>query len=121
MINERSFSALKKAKWTSQFKRPLYRDYAFSCLPSTVMKLLTGKGENPLASDAVGGQWKEYDCVILFLIDGFGWKFFEEFRSKYPFLNRFSQEGVVSKISSQFPSTTAPHVTCICTGQDVGA
>jgi predicted AlkP superfamily pyrophosphatase or phosphodiesterase len=120
MINDQSLSALKKAEWTPQFKRPLYRDYAFSCLPGTIMKLLTGKGENVLAEDAVCGLWESVDCAILFLIDGFGWKFFEEYRSKYPFLNRFANAGAASKISSQFPSTTAAHVTCISTGQDVG-
>jgi predicted AlkP superfamily pyrophosphatase or phosphodiesterase len=82
--------------------------------------LLTGKAEHTLAVDTVCGQWETVDCAILFLIDGFGWKFFEEYRSKYPFLNRFVKEGAASKISSQFPSTTAAHVTCICTGQEVG-
>jgi hypothetical protein len=120
MINAKSLAALKKAQWTSHFKRPLYQDYAFSCLPNTMMKLLTGKGERTLPQDAVGGSWETFDCAILFLIDGFGWKFFESFGSKYPFLNRFEKEGVASKISSEFPSTTAAHMTTINTGKEVG-
>jgi hypothetical protein len=119
MINDKSFSALKKAQWTSDFKRPLYRDYAFSCLPNTIVKLLTGKAEDTLAIDTVCGRWDKFNCTILFLIDGFGWGFFEGFASKYPFLSRFTHEGAASKISAQFPSTTAAHVTSINTGQEV--
>ena len=81
MINEQSLSAMKKAQWTSHFKRPLYDTYAFSCIPSTVSKLLTGKGPNTLSVDAVGGRWEKYDCVIVFVIDAFGWEFFEAFRT----------------------------------------
>jgi predicted AlkP superfamily pyrophosphatase or phosphodiesterase len=119
MINAKSLSALKKAQWTSDFKRPLYCDYAFSCLPNTIMKLLTGKGEGTLALDTVCGHGDQFNCVILFLIDGFGWEFFEGFASKYPFLSRFTHEGIASKISAQFPSTTAAHVTSINTGKEV--
>lgn len=120
MINAKSLSALKKAQWTPHFKRPLYKDYAFSCLPNTMMKLLTGKGEKPLSEETVGGRWEKFDCAILFLIDGFGWEFFESFASKYPFLNRFEREGIASKISAEFPSTTAAHMTSINTGKEVG-
>ncbi len=120
MINKESLSVLKKAKWTSHFKRPLYDSYAFSCIPDTISKLLTGQGENRLPAQAVGGTFEKFDCAILFLIDAFGWEFFEGYLSKYPFLNRFITEGVASKISSQFPSTTAAHITSINTGMEVG-
>jgi predicted AlkP superfamily pyrophosphatase or phosphodiesterase len=120
MINAKSLAALKKARWTSHFNRPLYENYAFSCLPSTISKLLTGKGTKALSADTVGGSFEKFDGAILFLIDGFGWKFFEDYFSKHPFLNRFAQEGVASKISSEFPSTTAAHITSINTGKEVG-
>src|SRR5581483_8050304 len=120
MINDKSISALKKAKWTSHFNRPLYKDYAFSSIPDTVSKLLTEEGKNFLSEDVVGGSYQKFDAAILFLSDAFGWKFFEGYQGKYPFLSRFEKEGVASKISSQFPSTTAAHVTSINTGKEVG-
>jgi hypothetical protein len=120
MINDKSVHFLKKAQWTPHFNRPLYDTYAFSCIPSTISKLLTGKGEKTLAADAVGGSFEKFDCAILFLIDAFGWKFFKEYSSKYPFLARFAKEGTASKISSEFPSTTAAHITSINTGKEVG-
>ncbi len=61
----------------------------------------------------------EYDAIVLFLIDGFGWRFFEKFQ-EMPFLRRLTASGTVEKLTSQFPSTTAAHVTTIHTGQPVG-
>ena len=120
MINYTSIDALKKAKWTPRFKKPLYQSYSFACIPDTVSKLLTGKGKNPLSVDTVCGRWEKYDCVVLFVIDAFGWSFYEDFADKHPLLKRFEKEGAASKISAQFPSTTAAHITTLNTGMQVG-
>ena len=61
----------------------------------------------------------EYDAVVLFLIDGFGWRFFEKFQDR-PFLKRLTKSGKVEKLTAQFPSTTAAHLTSIHTGLTVG-
>jgi predicted AlkP superfamily pyrophosphatase or phosphodiesterase len=61
----------------------------------------------------------EYDAVVLFLIDGFGWRFFEKFQ-EMPFLRRLTASGTLEKLTAQFPSTTSAHVTTIHTGQPVG-
>jgi predicted AlkP superfamily pyrophosphatase or phosphodiesterase len=60
-----------------------------------------------------------YDVVVLFLVDGFGWRFFEKYQETLC-LKRFAVEGHVEKLTSQFPSTTAAHLTTIHTGQPVG-
>jgi predicted AlkP superfamily pyrophosphatase or phosphodiesterase len=60
-----------------------------------------------------------YDAVILFLVDGFGWRFFERFQ-EMPFLKRMAKQGRIEKLTSQFPSTTAAHLTTIHTGWTVG-
>jgi predicted AlkP superfamily pyrophosphatase or phosphodiesterase len=57
--------------------------------------------------------------VVLFFIDAFGWRFFEKFQDA-PFLKRMAKQGSIEKITSQFPSTTAAHVTTIHTGLPVG-
>lgn len=120
MINFDSIETIGHSKWTPHFNRPLYDSYSFSLLPATVSQLLTGKGGVALPPSVVGGQWELYDRVVLFLIDGFGWEFFQRYQDSHPFLKRFGQEGVISKISSQFPSTTAAHVTTMNTGMEVG-
>jgi predicted AlkP superfamily pyrophosphatase or phosphodiesterase len=60
-----------------------------------------------------------YDAVVLFFIDGFGWRFFEKFKDM-PFLKRLTKSGKVEKLTAQFPSTTAAHLTTIHTGLPVG-
>ena len=61
-----------------------------------------------------------YDAVVLFLVDGFGWRFFERFHEA-PFLKRIAKNGTIEKLISQFPSTTAAHLTTIHSGLPVGA
>lgn len=117
MINERSILALQAAYWREDHIRPLYHSYCFSKIPATVQRLLGQKAQG-LPLDCI--EEGPYDAVVVFLIDGFGWKFFEKYADKYPFLQRFCKEGIVSKITSQFPSTTAAHMTCMHTGLEVG-
>lgn len=100
------------------FQRPLYTGYAFSLLPHTVFRLLTQQHAPSLPKEALGEG--RPDVLVLFLIDGFGWHFFEKFAPQYPFLRRFEKEGRVAKLSAQFPSTTAAHITTLCTGLEVG-
>ena len=61
----------------------------------------------------------KYDAVVLFLVDGFGWRYFERFQDM-PFLRRLRYTGKIEKLTSQFPSTTSAHVTTMHTGQPVG-
>lgn len=86
------------------FIKPRYDEGGFAGLPTRI--------ENAFASG-------NYDAVVLFLIDGFGWRFFERFQDA-PFLKRIARQGKIEKITSQFPSTTAAHITTIHTGLPVG-
>ncbi len=120
MMNQLSIDAVAKARFDQDFCHPLYDSYCFSRIPQTIRGLLTGKPEGGLPIDVLGGAKGEYDFVLLILLDSFGWRFFEHYAEKFPFLQRFLQNGVVSKITTQFPSTTAAHITSINTGLEVG-
>ncbi|MEP7284148.1 MAG: alkaline phosphatase family protein [Chloroflexota bacterium] len=100
--------------------KPLYETYCFSQIPQTIHFLLTGQGAPGLPESTLATLPRHYDKVILLFIDGFGWRFFERYCDKYPFLKRFISDGVVSKLTSQFPSTTSAHTTTIHTGLPVG-
>jgi len=88
----------------SHFIKPRYDESGFASLPARV--------EKAFASGM-------YDAVVLFLIDGFGWRFFERFQN-FPFFKRIAAHGRIEKTFSQFPSTTAAHVTTLHTGLPVG-
>lgn len=86
------------------FLKPRYDSGGFAGIPNRI-------------KEAFASQ--KYDAVVLFFVDAFGWRFFERFQDA-PFLQRFAKHGKIEKITSQFPSTTAAHVTTIHTGLNVG-
>lgn len=117
MINQLSLESVQSAVFDSCFCRPLYKTYNFSKIPGTIKHLL-GLPSKTLPQDCfIDGT---YDTVLLFLIDAFCWRYFEAYSEKYPFLKRFTKRGVVSKLTSQFPSTTTAHVTCLNSDLEVG-
>jgi hypothetical protein len=120
MLNSNSLKAVNDARFSRGFVKPLYDSCCFSALPQTIEFLLSGEGEIALPRDTLGNLPTRYDKVILFFVDAFGWRFFKQYAKKYPFLKTILRDGVVSQMTSQFPSTTAAHVTCIHTGLDVG-
>ncbi len=84
------------------FIKPRYDSGGFAHLPLRIQEIFAEK---------------EYETVIFFFIDGFGWRFYQEFK-EHPFFTELG--GKVQKITSQFPSTTAAHVTTWHTGMPVG-
>jgi predicted AlkP superfamily pyrophosphatase or phosphodiesterase len=86
------------------FIKPRYDSGGFAGIPDRI--------KDSFASD-------KYDAVILFLVDAFGWRFFERFQDA-PFIKRIAKNGKIEKLTSQFPSTTAAHLTTIHTGWNVG-
>jgi predicted AlkP superfamily pyrophosphatase or phosphodiesterase len=120
MLNTTSLSAVQSSTFSQRFIQPLYASYCFANIPQTIMYLLTGQGSSALPLDVFGKLPTKYEKVILFFVDAFGWRFFERYAEKYAFLKTVLDTGVVSKMTSQFPSTTAAHATCIHTGLDVG-
>ena len=99
---------------------PLYADYGFAQIPQTVLHCLGASERKGVPFGARDDLYRQYDTVILLLVDAFGWRFFERYANRAPFLKRFVDHGMVAKLTSQFPSTTAAHVTAIHTGLPVG-
>ncbi len=120
MLNTNSAEIVNNAKFSQYFTRPCYDNYCFSNIPGTIELLLTGNGQGALPMDILGTLPTRYDRVVLFFIDAFGWRFFERYVERFSFLKTVLNEGIVSKMTSQFPSTTAAHATCIHTGLPVG-
>lgn len=120
MINSDSLRAVESTRLNDNIGKPLYDSYCFSQIPQTIYQLLTGEGKMGLPTSVMGDLPGGYDKIILLFVDAFGWRFFEQYLEELKFLKRFQTEGVASKITTQFPSTTAAHVTTIHSGLPVG-
>lgn len=86
------------------FVKPRYDAGGFAHLPRRIQSLF---------------EKQAYQTVIFFFIDGLGWRFYEQFK-EHPFFVELAKCGAIEKITSQFPSTTAAHVTTWHTGLPVG-
>ncbi|WP_346290981.1 alkaline phosphatase family protein [Sphaerothrix gracilis] len=120
MLNLDSLRAVEAARLDDNVGKPLYESYCFAQIPQLVRYLLTAETEAGLPLTVLAGLPQQYEKVILILVDGFGWRFFERFGDRLPLLQRFMTAGVASKLTTQFPSTTSAHVTTLHTGLPVG-
>ena len=98
--------------------QPLAEGYCFAALPATVERLFLGSGGG-LPPAALGDAPNRVERVVLVLLDAFGWRFFERYAERHPLLRRVVADGTVAKLTTQFPSTTAAHVTTLHTGRPV--
>ncbi len=120
MLNLSSLRSVQASTFSTQFIHPLYDSYCFSQLPTFIQNRLgLEKKKSLLPKDVLGSLPVDYDQVVLIVLDAFGWRFWEKYKDRYPFLKRFMDVGVVSQLTSQFPSTTACHMTTIHTGLPV--
>ncbi len=97
---------------------PAHGTACFDMLPATILHALTGTSvDRPLELGPLAGR---YERVVIVYFDAFGWQWYER-HGAHPLLERARDHGHVSKLTSQFPSTTAAHMTTIHTGLPVGA
>ncbi len=104
----------------TQSIRPNYGHGCFADLPNLIQSCLTDQPAPSGLNGVPDHLLRKYDTVILLMIDAFGWQLFQRFADRHPFLQQLTQEATVAQWTSQFPSTTAAHVTCIHTGLTPG-
>ncbi|HEU5086824.1 MAG TPA: alkaline phosphatase family protein, partial [Roseiflexaceae bacterium] len=120
MILQESLEAMAARQDEGKRVRPIYERFGFAALPDTIAGLFEQTPAGVPISAGTGLD-RAYDRIVLVILDAFGWRFFEEYADSHPFLQRIAGHGVVAKLSSQFPSTTAAHMTTIHSGLPVGA
>jgi Type I phosphodiesterase / nucleotide pyrophosphatase len=97
--------------------RPIYADYAFANIPSTVEFLLTGEAKSPLLpADCFGGQYPRPQKLVLILIDAFGWECWQHYQQRFRATRRVVESGTLTPISALFPSTTAAAISTLHLG-----
>jgi predicted AlkP superfamily pyrophosphatase or phosphodiesterase len=120
MLNTTSLDTVAAARFGAHFRRPALDSYSFAGLPALIRHALTGEGAPGLPADVLGDLPRRYDRAALLFLDAFGWAQVERWLDRSPLLQRGLSEGVLSQLTSQFPSTTTVHITTICYNQPVG-
>ena len=109
-------------RFSARFIDPsAYGAYRFSRLPATIFSALSGvRSQAALPDDVFPHGHRKYEKVVFFLIDSFGWDYFNRACDRSPFLSSLCQRGKATRLAAQFPSTTACEITTANTGLDVG-
>ncbi len=128
MDNIRSIQEVQSSRFSAghgsshEWRLPHYGGYTFAGIPGTVMAALgIPCNQAQLPVDVLPHGLKIYDKVVVILVDGFGFHSLVHYTTVDPLpdLVAIREAGVTSMITSQFPSTTAAHVTTIHSGLPV--
>jgi hypothetical protein len=111
-----SFQSVQECHIDKGFVRPAYGGFCFSGLPGFIEQTLLGSTTLQALPREVSRQVGRFDHVVFVFLDAFGWESFERFRDSSALLQHFDRNGLVLQTTSQFPSTTAAHVTTACSG-----
>ncbi|MDB9248560.1 alkaline phosphatase family protein [Halorubrum ezzemoulense] len=96
---------------------PAYEDYCFGNVPDTVRSVLDAGGRRALPSDVFDGVETDVDTVVLLLVDGFGLDGWKRHRPRCDLLDRLTEAGTVTPLTSVYPSETAAAITTLETGR----
>lgn len=100
----------------SNFTYPNYGHGCFADLPNMIQSCLTDQPAPMGLAGIPDNLLRKYDAVIVLLADAFGWQHVAPRVEHHPLLQQIADAGVITQWTSQFPSTTAAHVTCIHSG-----
>lgn len=117
MFNEKSIRSVESKVLSKAFVN-IDEKYNLVNIPGTILKNFGIEVSNSLPLDVIGDN-KKYPKVVLMVIDALGYNFFEKYYTKSFFLNEIVQDGRVSKLTTQFPSTTTCNITTLNTGLPV--
>jgi predicted AlkP superfamily pyrophosphatase or phosphodiesterase len=110
---------IENEKKEGDFVYPFYEQYCFSNIPSTILNFFDIKTQKTsLLSKIINNTTdvEETNKLVLIIIDGFGFNQWIRYYKQHEFFSKITQRGVVSPITSVFPSTTANAITTINSG-----
>jgi hypothetical protein len=119
MINEELRNIIEEENKAGPFIYPSYEKYCFSNIPSTVLRFFNIKTGRPTLPSKIYRnkvEIEDSEKIILLLVDGYGYDQWIKYHKKHEFFREISQKGVISPITTVFPSTTAATLTTINTG-----
>jgi predicted AlkP superfamily pyrophosphatase or phosphodiesterase len=117
MIHHTVLNTIRATQQKGDYLYPFYNGYSIAELAPSIKQFFGHKGErssftvNPFPAPATPNQ-----KVVLFLIDGFGYKSFVRYHKRFSFFDALAHKGEVYPVTSVFPSTTPAALTTIHTG-----
>jgi len=107
-----------EAQQQGKFIYPRYKDYCFSNIPSSILYLFGLKKTTLLSEILDKARITQINPkkLVLFLIDGLGYRQWLKYADKCEFLERLIRRGVIAPLTAVFPSTTAAALTTINSG-----
>ncbi len=118
MINQTSVQNVQNANFSTKFIKPLYDSYSFSNIIGTIEYILTGKSDKRLPLDVLDSLGTDFDKVVLLFVDALGWRFIEPRLQTSNVVKKLENKGVLSKLTSIFPSTTSAAVPVMNIGKE---
>lgn len=100
----------------NRFVFPRYDGLSFANIPGTILNFFGLTSPNPPLNSGILTKIPRTQKLILILIDGLGFLWWEKFYKDYPLLEKVSAKGEVFPLTSVFPSTTPAAITTINSG-----
>ncbi len=122
MFNQESMELIKKQQFNKNWLKPSFNGSSFINIFPTIRYLLTkNKSDLSILSKSIVSfcQSKDPQKIIFFLIDACGFNLFKKIVSEHLMYQKFLNNGQVSILTSQFPSTTSACVTTAHTNLSV--
>lgn len=110
-------SDLREAYEKDGYVFPAYRDRSFADTPESALSLLSAEFPQNIPDDAFGDLVDgDIENVVLLVVDGFGLDQWTRLREELPLLDDFETDGIVTPLTSTYPSETAAAITTLHTG-----
>lgn len=119
MINQKSVKSVESKKLNKNFGF-IDEEYNLANIPGLILNNFGIKSNKKLPLDVIGNDNHQFNKVVLFVIDSFGYNVFEKYYQESTFLTKMYHEGIVSKLTTQFPSTTSSNITTLHSGEPIG-
>lgn len=116
MLREDLAATLRSEHERDGYLFPAYEDYNFARVPATVASLFGVDDVRRLPPDVFATAPTRVHNVALVFVDGFGFEHWREDRDDLPFVDRVTEAGTVTPLTSTYPSETAACVTSVHTG-----
>lgn len=118
MLNTKSIERVNASRYIDGFRMPLETD-DFASIPNMIPEILTGNLDKGQFSRLIGELAQRHSRVVALFVDAFGWNTYKSLEH-HPLCEEVRLNGVISKLTSMFPSATPGHVTTIHSQDSIG-